>query len=151
MSINKVILIGNLGNEPEAKTFTNGDKITTVSIATSERWTDKNTGEKKEQTEWHRVVFSNRLADVAEQYLHKGSKVYIEGKIKTRKWQDQNGHERYSTEIRADNMQMLDSRNDGNQPNYNQGGQRSAPNTSYQSSGTPAYNQPSVSDDDMPF
>lgn len=139
MSINKVILIGNLGNEPEVKTFTNGDKITTASIATSERWTDKNTGEKKEQTEWHRVVFSNRLAEVAEQYLHKGSKVYIEGKIKTRKWQDQNGQERYSTEIRADNMQMLDSRNDGNQQNYNQGGQRSA---SY---------QPSVSNDDMPF
>lgn len=151
MSINKVILIGNLGNEPEVKTFTNGDKITTVSIATSERWTDKNTGEKKEQTEWHRVVFSNRLADVAEQYLKKGSKVYIEGKIKTRKWQDQNGQERYSTEIRADNMQMLDSRNDGNQQNYNQGGQRSAPNASYQPNGMPAYNQPSVSDDDMPF
>lgn len=146
MSINKVILIGNLGNEPEVKTFTNGDKITTVSIATSERWTDKNTGEKKEQTEWHRVVFSNRLADVAEQYLHKGSKVYIEGKIKTRKWQDQNGQERYSTEIRADNMQMLDSRNDGNQQNYNQGGQRSAPN------GMPAYNQLNRSPDDgMPF
>lgn len=149
MSINKVILIGNLGNEPEVKTFTNGDKITTVSIATSERWTDKNTGEKKEQTEWHRVVFSNRLAEVAEQYLHKGSKVYIEGKIKTRKWQDQNGQERYSTEIRADNMQMLDSRNDGNQQNYNQGGQRSVPNASYQPNG--AYNQPSVSDDNMPF
>ena len=143
MSINKVILIGNLGNEPEVKTFTNGDKITTATIATSERWTDKNTGEKKEQTEWHRVVFSNRLADVAEQYLHKGSKVYIEGKIKTRKWQDQNGQERYSTEIRADNMQMLDSRNDGNQQNYN--------NASYQPNGMPAYNQPSVSDDDMPF
>lgn len=148
MSINKVILIGNLGNEPEVKTFTNGDKITTASIATSERWTDKNTGEKKEQTEWHRVVFSNRLADVAEQYLHKGSKVYIEGKIKTRKWQDQNGQERYSTEIRAENLQMLDSRNDGNQQNYNQGGQRSA---SYQPNGMPAYNQPSVSDDGMPF
>lgn len=145
MSINKVILIGNLGNEPEVKTFTNGDKITTASIATSERWTDKNTGEKKEQTEWHRVVFSNRLAEVAEQYLHKGSKVYIEGKIKTRKWQDQNGQERYSTEIRADNMQMLDSRNDGNQQNYNQSSQRSIPN------GMPAYNQPSVSDDYMPF
>ena len=146
MSINKVILIGNLGNEPEVKTFTNGDKITTVSIATSERWTDKNTGEKKEQTEWHRVVFSNRLADVAEQYLHKGSKVYIEGKIKTRKWQDQNGQERYSTEIRADNMQMLDSRNDGNQQNYNHGGQRSAPN------GMPAYTQLNRSPDDgMPF
>lgn len=150
MSINKVILIGNLGNEPEVKTFTNGDKITTASIATSERWTDKNTGEKKEQTEWHRVVFSNRLAEVAEQYLHKGSKFYIEGKIKTRKWQDQNGQERYSTEIRADNMQMLDSRNDGNQQNYNQGGQRSAPNASYQPNG--AYNQLNRSPvDDMPF
>lgn len=115
MSVNKVILIGNLGQDPEIKQFDNG-KIATLSIATSERWTDKTTGERKEQTEWHRVVFNNRTAEIAEQYLKKGAKVYIEGSLRTRKWTDKNtGQERYSTEIRADHMQMLGTREDSPQ------------------------------------
>ena len=106
MSVNKVILIGNVGSNPETKQFYNG-MIATASIATSERWTDKQTGERKEHTEWHRVVFNGRLAEIAQQYLRKGSQVYIEGSINTRKWQDNQGIERYSTEIRANKMQML--------------------------------------------
>lgn len=119
MSINKVILVGNLGSDPEMRTFQNGGAITTVNIATSERWTDKNTGERKEHTEWHRVVFSNRLAEIAAQYLKKGSKIYVEGSIRTRKWQDsQTGQDRYSTEIRAAELQMLDSRSQGQNSGY---------------------------------
>ena len=115
MSVNKVILIGNLGNDPEIKQFDNG-MIATLSIATSERWTDKTTGERKEQTEWHRVVLNNRTAEIAEQYLKKGAKVYIEGSLRTRKWTDKNtGQERYSTEIRGDHMQMLGGREDSPQ------------------------------------
>lgn len=121
--VNKVILVGTLGRDPETKAFQNGGSITTFSIATSESWTDKMTGERREQTEWHRIVLSNRLGEIAQQYLRKGSKVYIEGSLRTRQWTDQNGQERYSTEIRGDNMQMLDSRpqqyDDGG---YNQGG-----------------------------
>lgn len=124
MSVNKVILIGNLGNDPDVRRFDNGGMITNISVATSERWNDRNTGERKEHTEWHRVVLNNRLAEIAAQYLRKGSKVYIEGSLRTRKWTDQQtGQERYATEIRADSLQMLDSRNDGNggyQGNQNQ-------------------------------
>lgn len=120
--VNKVILVGTLGKDPETKTFGNGGSLTQFSIATSDSWTDKNTGEKKEQTEWHRIVLSNRLGEIAQQYLRKGSKVYIEGSLKTRQWTDQNGQERYSTEIRGDQMQMLDSPRGDNQSNYNQGG-----------------------------
>ena len=129
--VNKVILVGTLGKDPETKTFPNGGSLTQFSIATSESWTDKNTGERKEQTEWHRIVLHNRLGEIAQQYLRKGSKVYIEGSLRTRQWTDQNGQERYSTEIRGDQMQMLDSRQQGeqsggdfNQPrfNNNQGG-----------------------------
>ena len=118
--VNKVILVGTLGKDPETKTFPNGGSITNFSIATSESWTDKSTGERKEQTEWHRIVLNNRLGEIAQQYLRKGSKVYIEGSLRTRHWTDQNGQERYSTEIRGDQMQMLDSRSDGG--NSNQGG-----------------------------
>ncbi len=118
--VNKVILVGTLGKDPETKTFPNGGSITNFSIATSESWTDKSTGERKEQTEWHRIVLNNRLGEIAQQYLRKGSKVYIEGSLRTRQWTDQNGQERYSTEIRGDQMQMLDSRSDGG--NSNQGG-----------------------------
>lgn len=125
--VNKVILVGTLGKDPETKTFPNGGSLTNFSIATSESWTDKNTGERKEQTEWHRIVLHNRLGEIAQQYLRKGSKVYIEGSLRTRQWTDQNGQERYTTEIRGDQMQMLDSKNDGggNQGggyNNNQGG-----------------------------
>ena len=127
MSVNKVILVGNLGNDPEVKQFENGGMIANVSIATSERWTDRNTGERKEHTEWHRVVFNNRLAEIAQQYLRKGSQVYVEGSLRTRKWTDpQTGQDRYSTEIRADSMQMLGNRggndNGGDGWQGNQGG-----------------------------
>lgn len=145
MSVNKIILVGNLGNDPEVRNFDNGGMIATVSIATSERWTDRNTGERKEHTEWHRVVFNNRLAEIASQYLRKGSQIYVEGSLRTRKWQDtQTGQERYTTEIRADNMQMLGNRASGDNGGYanpnqqyqnqgNQGGQY--PNNSYQQQG----------------
>ncbi|OTG64203.1 single-stranded DNA-binding protein [Acinetobacter silvestris] len=109
--VNKVILVGTLGKDPETKTFPNGGSLTQFSIATSESWTDKNSGERKEQTEWHRIVLNNRLGEIAQQYLRKGSKVYIEGSLRTRQWTDQNGQERYTTEIRGEQMQMLDSNN----------------------------------------
>ncbi len=108
--INKVIIIGNLGQDPEVKYMPNGGAVTNVTVATSETWKDKNTGEQKENTEWHRIVFFRRLAEIAGEYLKKGSKVYIEGKLQTRKWQDQQGQDRYTTEIIANEMQMLDSR-----------------------------------------
>ena len=109
-SINKVIIVGNLGRDPEMRTFPSGDQVANVTIATTDKWKDKQTGEMKEATEWHRVVFNGRLAEIAGQYLRKGSQVYVEGTLRTRKWTDQNGVEKYSTEIRADQMQMLGSR-----------------------------------------
>lgn len=115
-SVNKVIIVGNLGRDPEMRTFPSGDQVANVTIATTDRWRDKNTGENKEATEWHRVVFNGRLAEIVGQYLRKGSQVYVEGSLRTRKWTDQaSGQERYATEIRADSMQMLGSRqgNDG--------------------------------------
>lgn len=111
--VNKVIIVGNLGKEPESKQLPSGGLVTTLSVATSESWTDKNSGEKKEITEWHRIVLFNRLAEIAAQYVKKGSKVYIEGKLRTRKW-EKNGEDRYSTEILADELQMLDSKSDNN-------------------------------------
>lgn len=111
--VNKVILIGTLGKDPETKTFANGGMVTKVSMATSESWNDKATGERKEVTEWHNIVFQNKLAEIAAQYLKKGAKVYVEGSISTRKWTDQNGQERYMTEIKAMNMQMLGDKGDG--------------------------------------
>ncbi|MDP8189093.1 single-stranded DNA-binding protein [Pasteurella skyensis] len=108
--INKVIIVGNLGNDPDMRTMPNGDAVANLSVATSESWTDRNTGERREVTEWHRIVFFRRQAEVAGEYLRKGSKVYIEGRLKTRKWQDQNGQDRYITEIMGDVLQMLDSR-----------------------------------------
>ncbi|AXF44321.1 recombinase RecB [Acinetobacter johnsonii] len=120
--MSNVIVVGTLGKDPETKTFPNGGSLTQFSMATSESWTDKSTGEKKEQTEWHRIVLSNRLGEIAQQYLRKGSKVYIEGSLRTRQWTDQNGQERYTTEIRGEQMQMLDSPRAENQSNYNQGG-----------------------------
>ena len=110
-SVNKVIIVGNLGRDPEIRTFPSGDQVANVTIATTDRWRDKNTGENKESTEWHRVVFNGRLAEIVGQYLRKGSQVYVEGSLRTRKWTDQaSGQERYATEIRADTMQMLGSR-----------------------------------------
>ena len=110
--INKVIIVGNLGNDPEIRTMPNGEQVANITVATSESWTDKNSGEKKTQTEWHRIVLYRRLAEIAGQYLHKGSQVYIEGRLKTRKWQDNNGQDRYTTEIQGDNLQMLGGRQD---------------------------------------
>lgn len=110
--INKVILVGTLGKDPETKTFPNGGSLTQFSIATTEAWTDKATGERKEQTEWHRIVIQNKLGEIAQQYLRKGSKVYIEGSLRTRQWTDQSGIEKYTTEVRGLSMQMLDSKGD---------------------------------------
>lgn len=112
-SVNKVILVGNLGKDPEVRYMPNGDQVTNITVATSEQWTDKATNEKKEATEWHRVVFFRKLAEIAGQYLKKGSQVYIEGKLKTRKWQAQDGTDRYTTEIQADELKMLGKREGG--------------------------------------
>ena len=121
-SVNKVIIVGNLGRDPEIRTFPSGDQVANVTIATTDRWRDKNTGENKESTEWHRVVFNGRLAEIVGQYLRKGSQVYVEGSLRTRKWTDQaTGQERYATEIRADSMQMLGSRQGMGGGQQNQG------------------------------
>lgn len=117
--VNKVILIGNLGADPEVRYMPSGDAVANVRLATSDSWKDKNTGEMQERTEWHRVVFFGRLAEIVKQYLHKGSKIYVEGKLRTRKWQGQDGQDRYNTEIVVDingSMQMLDSRGGGSVP-----------------------------------
>ncbi len=111
--INKVILVGNLGADPETRYTQSGAAVTNVSLATSESWKDKQTGQPQERTEWHRIVFFNRLAEIAGEYLRKGSKVYVEGSLRTRKWQDQGGQDRYTTEIVAAEMQMLDSKGMG--------------------------------------
>lgn len=136
--VNKVIIVGNLGNDPEVKYTASGSAITNITVATSESWKDKQSGEKKESTEWHKVSFFGRLAEIAGEYLRKGSKVYVEGSLRTRKWQDQQGVERYTTEIVAEEMQMLDGRSGDSQPKAN-GKQESAPapNTDF--------------DDDIPF
>ncbi|MFZ7234506.1 single-stranded DNA-binding protein [Avibacterium avium] len=116
--VNKVIIVGNLGNDPEIRTMPNGEAVANISVATSESWMDKNTGERREITEWHRIVFYRRQAEVAGEYLRKGSKVYVEGRLRTRKWQDQNGQDRYTTEIQGDVLQMLDSRAERGQGGY---------------------------------
>ena len=133
--INKVILVGNCGQDPETKYLPSGGAVTNISVATSESWKDKQTGQQQERTEWHRVVFFNRLAEIAGEYLKKGSKVYVEGSLRTRKWQDKSGADRYTTEIVGNEMQMLDSRGQGQdsgQGSYNQ---------SLQSGGQNSYNQ----------
>ena len=150
--INKVILVGNLGNDPETNSLPSGGAVTNISIATSESWKDKNTGQQQERTEWHRVVFFNRLAEIAAEYLRKGSKVYVEGSLRTRKWQDkQTGQDRYSTEIVGAEMQMLDSRGGAQQgPGQGQGGydqysqapQQAAPQQSAQAPQQPYQQQP---------
>lgn len=145
--INKVILVGNVGNAPEVRQTTEGNAIATLSLATRETWKDKQTGEKQEKTEWHRVVFFRQLAEIVGKYVRKGSKLYIEGSLRTRKWQDQQGIDRYTTEIVANNMQMLDSRHDEERPDNN--------GTNYAAQNPiPANNQPPVLqdfDDDVPF
>lgn len=147
--INKVILIGNLGNDPEVRYMPSGGAVTTISIATSEMWKDKQTGENQERTEWHRVVFFNRLAEIAGEYLRKGSKVYVEGGLRTRKWQDKNGQDRYTTEIVANEMQMLDGKGAGGSAETSHASSRSAtPQAGHDSA--PSQSAPSF-DDDIPF
>jgi single-strand DNA-binding protein len=159
--LNKVMLIGRLGADPEVRYMPSGGAVTTLSLATSRRWKDRQTGERREETEWHRVVMFNRLAEIAGEYLKKGSQAYIEGHIRTRKWQAQDGQDRYTTEIVADSMNMLDSRSGGtsdfggDQP---QGGysrpaaqpQQSAPQSSPGSMPPPPPNYDDF-DDDIPF
>lgn len=158
--INKVILVGNLGQDPEVKYMPNGDAVVNISIATSETWQDKASGENREKTEWHRVVMFRRLGEIAGEYLKKGSKVYIEGKLQTRKWQAQDGSDRYTTEVVANDMQMLDSRGQGGMGGGAAtagaaAGGFSAPQSAPQSaapakqSATPSTND--VFDDDIPF
>jgi single-strand DNA-binding protein len=147
--VNKVILIGNLGRDPEVRYMPSGGAVCNLRLATSETWKDKNTGEQQERTEWHQVVMFRRLAEIAGEYLKKGSRIYVEGKLQTRKWQDQQGQDRYTTEIVADEMQMLDSRSGGTsdfQPRQaDEGGrQRQQP---------PTQSEPMDSsfEDDIPF
>ena len=168
--VNKVIIIGNLGNDPEVRYSANGSAIANISVATSESWTDKNSGDKQEKTEWHRIVMFNRLGEIAGEYLRKGSKVYIEGKLQTRKWQDQSGQDRYTTEIVANTMQMLDGRGDNagqgggggyqaprqQAPQQQGGGQQfgGAQQGGQQQGGGQAPSQPAPAndfDDDIPF
>lgn len=141
--VNKVILVGTLGADPEVKQFPNGGSITTISIATSEQWNDKQTGEKREATEWHRVTFNNKLAEIAAQYLKKGRQVYVEGSLRTRKYQDQSGQDRFITEIRGDQMQMLGS-NPAGQGGGNEGysGNNGGNNNNFTNNQAMPYNQP---------
>ena len=142
--VNKAILIGNLGADPETRYTQSGDAVTTIRVATSESWKDKNTGQKQERTEWHSVVMWRGLAEIAGKYLIKGSKVYIEGKLQTRKWQAQDGSDRYSTEIVAHTMQMLDARRDSVPSAREEAGQ------AFQSTRQPAQAGADF-DDDIPF
>ncbi|GAB5500182.1 MAG: single-stranded DNA-binding protein [Pseudohongiellaceae bacterium] len=132
--VNKAILVGNVGNDPEVRYMPNGNAVANVSIATSDQWKDKNTGEQQERTEWHRVVFFNRLAEIVEQYVKKGSKLYIEGRLQTRSW-EQDGVKRYTTEIVANEMQMLDSRGGGGGDSDFGQGQSSPPQSKPQQGG----------------
>jgi single-strand DNA-binding protein len=155
-SVNKVILVGNLGADPETRFMPNGDALANIRLATTESWKDKATGEKKELTEWHRVVFRSKLAEIVGQYLKKGSAVYIEGRIRTRKWQDKEGQERYTTEIEAREMQMLGGRqstgSSGGEAEYG-GSMPSSAAPSSSRGAAPAKKAPSFEDmdDDIPF
>lgn len=164
--INKVILVGNLGGDPEVRYMPNGNAVTNINIATTDSWTDKQTGQRQDRTEWHRVVFFNRLAEIAGEYLRKGSQVYVEGALRTRKWQDQKGIDRYTTEVVGSEMQMLGGRaSEGGyqqteqppmQQSYNQGAQQqSAPPPQMQQPQTAPAPAPQAQvddfDDDIPF
>lgn len=150
--INKVILIGNLGQDPETRYMPSGGAVTNITLATSESWKDKQTGQQQERTEWHRVVFFNRLAEIAGEYLRKGGKVYIEGSLRTRKWQDKSGVDRYTTEIVANEMQMLDSRGGASGTDYAPPQQKAASQTAPAAgSGEAAPAGFDNFDDDIPF
>jgi single-strand DNA-binding protein len=155
-SVNKVILIGNLGRDPEVRYAPSGSAICNVTLATSRQWKDKTSGEKQEETEWHRVVFYDRLAEIAGEYLKKGRPVYVEGRLKTRKWTDKDGVEKYTTEIVADQMQLLGSREGMGEGGGEGGGMRSAPASRPSGGGAkPAPQKSSTGfddmDDDIPF
>ncbi len=163
-SVNKVILIGNLGRDPETRYMPNGEAVTNIAIATTESWKDRTSGERQEKTEWHRVTFYRRLAEIAGEYLKKGSQVFVEGRLETRKWTDKEGKERYTTEIIASEMKMLGSRSGAGAPSYDAGDEgggapmsnaRPAPRSS---SGGAAKTAPAKGpggiadmDDDIPF
>ena len=154
--VNKVILVGNLGNDPETRYMPSGDAVTNISIATTESWKDKQSGEQKEKTEWHRVVMFRRLGEIAAEYLRKGSQVYIEGKLRTNKWKDRDGNDRYTTEIIADEMQMLGGRGGAGGGDYSSGGgsNKSSGGGSRDQSGGGQNSPPPPADDfddDIPF
>ena len=142
--INKVIIVGNLGGDPETRYMPSGSAVTNLTVATNESWKDKQTGEQKERTEWHKVAMFNRLAEIAAEYLRKGSQVYIEGKLRTRKWQDKDGKDRWTTEVVADEMQMLGGRGGG-------GGGSASMNQDPGPASAPAQPGPDDFDDDIPF
>lgn len=154
-SVNKVILVGNLGRDPETRYAPSGDAICNVNLATTDTWKDKQTGEKKEATEWHRVVFFGRLAEIAGQYLKKGSQIYVEGSLRTRKWQDKDGQDRYTTEIRGDEMKMLGSRQGMGDAPPRESGSAPAAAPAGRPAATPAASSSSSGfgdmDDDIPF
>ena len=145
--VNKAIILGSLGQDPEIRYTASGAAVANISIATNEQWKDKESGEMQERTEWHRVVFLGRLAEIVGEYLHKGSQVYIEGRIQTRKWQDKEGNDRYTTEIVANEMQMLGSKSGGTTANFDQTPQheKSAPAAASEKSSNDDF------DDDIPF
>ncbi|MEJ2093882.1 MAG: single-stranded DNA-binding protein [Gammaproteobacteria bacterium] len=144
--VNKVILIGNLGNDPDIRYTQGGAAVANISLATAESWRDKDSGEQQERTEWHRIVFFGRLAEIVGEYLKKGSQIYVEGRLQTRKWQDKEGKDRYTTEIVANEMQMLGSRSGGS-ANYDQ----SPPKTEESSSSSKVTATQDEFDDDIPF
>lgn len=141
--VNKVIIVGNLGSDPDTRYMPSGSAVTNLSIATSESWKDKQSGEQKERTEWHKIAMFGRLAEIAAEYLRKGSQVYIEGKLRTRKWQDKDGKDRWTTEIVADEMQMLGARSGAGAPAMNESQGSSAP--------PPAAASADEFEDDIPF
>ena len=151
-SVNKVILIGNLGQDPESRTTPGGTTVTNIRIATTDSWTDRQSGEKKENTEWHTVVMWNRLGEIAAEYLRKGSQVYIEGRLQTRKWQDKSGNDRYSTEVVASDMQMLGGRGGGGGAAQETRDSRgSAARSGAAPAAAPAGGSGADFDDDIPF
>lgn len=143
--VNKAIIVGTVTKDPEIKTFQNGNILAQVSLATNDNWTDKNTGEKKQSSEYHRIVINGKLAEIAQKYVKQGMKIYIEGSIKTRQWTDQNGQERYVTEIQCQNMQMLDS------PNQGQNNQQGQSYNSRYSSQAPMQNRQQSDPNDLPY
>lgn len=151
--VNKVIVVGNLGGDPETRYMPSGSAVTNMTVATNETWKDKQTGEQKERTEWHRVAMFGRLAEIAAEYLRKGSQVYIEGKLRTRKWQGQDGQDRYTTEIIADEMQMLGGRGGAGGGSFGGGGGGGQKGGGQQGGGDSAPPQPGPDDfdDDIPF